>query len=244
MRNLVSKLLREKLELKNWGTYIEVVSNAYLNMPDFDNSVVKHWDALNKSNHTLFKRLLSKVNVIFTTNNTSNVGEINIDGRKFKVVHMNQEDEYQTQSQMKQSFESTGKLYISMDNSGHPIFSVEDNIVFRTVHDYMAHILGNHDFGAKGEIASYNRHAKMAPPEAIPALFTEVVGQASATIVTNSFPKQKIGIMEGFDYYNLGIVDDNNYEIKGKVLVKKGEELPDNDSTERDEPTAIFQPED
>ena len=142
---------------------------------------------------------------------------------------------------MKQSFESTGKLFISIDHSEHPIFSMKDNIVFRTVHDYMAHILGDHDFGAKGEIASYNRHVKMAPKAAIPALFTEVVGQAATTIVTNSFPKQKIGIMEGFDYINLGVVDDDNYEIIDKMLVKKGEELGDMVKPERNEPTAIFQ---
>lgn len=238
------KTLDEKLELKNWDNYIVLVANTYKELPDYDSSVVHHWNALNKSNHMLFKRLLSKVNVVFTSNNTSKVGNIIIDGRKFKIVHKTQEEEYQTQSEMKQSFEKTGILYISIDHSDHPVFSVEDNIVFRTVHDYMAHILGNHDFGAKGEIASYNRHAKMAPKEAIPALFTEVVGQASATIVTNSFPKQKIAVMDGFDFVNLGNVDDANYEIVNKILVKKGETPEETDKNNRTEPTAIFQQED
>ena len=244
MRTIINKLLKEKLELKNWDNYIVLIANTYNAMPDYDSSVTKHWDALNKSNHTLFQRLLSKVNVIFTSNDKSKAGSIAIDGRNFKVIHMNQGDEYQTQSEMKQSFEKTGKLFISMDHSEHPIFSVEDNIVFRTVHDYMAHILGNHDFGAKGEIASYNRHVKMAPKEAIPALFSEVVGQAATTIVTNSFPKQKIGVMEGFDYINLGLVDDDSYEIIDKVLVKKGSEVKPVIKTKRDEPTAIFQKDD
>jgi len=248
MRAIIEQLLKEKLELKNWDNYIVLIANTYQAMDDYDSSVIKHWNALNTSNHTLFKRLLSKVNVIFTSNDKSNVGNIVIDGREFSVVHMEQGDEYQTQSEMKTSFEKTGKLFISMDHSAHPVFSVEDNIVFRTVHDYMAHILGDHDFGAKGEIASYNRHAKMAPKDAIPALFTEVVGQAGTTIITNSFPKQKIGVMEGFDFYNLGRVDDDNYEIVNKVLVKKGED--DNgtedkiDNNDRSEPTAIFQSED
>jgi hypothetical protein len=48
-----------------------------------------------------------------------------------------------------------------------------------------------------------------------------VVGQASYAIVKGGFPKQKIAILEGFDYVNLGAVDDENYTIVNKVLVRK-----------------------
>jgi hypothetical protein len=101
----------------------------------------------------------------------------------------------------------------------HPIFSLIDNIVFRTVHDYIVHILGGKQFGAQGEIASYNLHAKMVPPDAIPAIFTEVVGQACVAVTTGSFPSiQKIAVLKGFDFINVGKVDDTNYEIKDKTL--------------------------
>lgn len=245
MKTVIKKLLREgllseKMVLKDYTTYIELVAKAYLEAPKYDASVVKHWTALNASNHSLFKRLLSKVNVIFTSNDEINVGSIEIDGRTFKIEHINPENEYKTQSEMKNAFKKTGVLKISMDFSTHPIFSVKDNIVFRTVHDYIAHILGNHDFGAKGEIACYNLHAKMAPREAIPALFTEVVGQASTTIVNNAFPIQKIAVLKGFDYYKLGAVDDSSYEIKDKQLVKKGEAPVASPSTPvKAEPKAI-----
>lgn len=245
MKLLIKKLLREnllneKMVLKDYSTYIQLVAKAYNEAPDFDASVVKYWNALNSSNHLLFKRLLSKVNVIFTTNDNSKVGSINIDGREFKVEFIKPEDEYKTQSEMKQSFEKTGVLKISIDFSNHPVFSVTDNIIFRTVHDYIAHILGNHDFGAKGEIACYNLHAKMASKDAIPALFTEVVGQASTTIVSGDFPKQKIAILKGFDFYKVGAVEDDEYEIKNKELIKKGDDTPkQNNKINRVEPTAI-----
>jgi len=234
-------MLNEKLVLKDYSTYIEIVSNSYLNAKDYDESVTNHWESLNKSNHQLFKRLLSKVDVIFTTNNKSKVGSININGRDFKIMFLNSNEEYKTQSEMKTSFEETGILKISVDYSEHPYFSVEDNIIFRTVHDYIAHILGNYNFGGKGEIACYNLHAKMAPQNAIPALFTEVVGQAATTVATGSFPKQKIVILNGFDFYNVGVIDDDNYEIINKQLVKKGEEVINNkvDTSSREEPKAI-----
>jgi hypothetical protein len=222
-KRLRESLLMEKMVLKNYDEYVKLVAEAYEKAKDYDSSVLSHWKALNASNYTLFQRLLSKVNVIFTTNNKSDVGTINIAGRDFKIEYIEPGDEYKTASEMRNSFESTGILKISIDYSEHPVFSVADNIVFRTIHDYMAHILGGHDFGAKGEIASYNRHAKLAPKEAIPALFTEVIGQACVAVTTGTFPKQKIAVLEGFDFYSLGKVDDENYEIIDKTLIKKSE---------------------
>lgn len=63
MKKLIKKLLREsligeKMELKDYSTYIKLVSDAYAKAPDFDGKVKHHWDALNQSNYTLFKRLL------------------------------------------------------------------------------------------------------------------------------------------------------------------------------------------
>lgn len=231
--------LDEKLVLKDYSLYIKLVADAYQKAKDYDSSVISHWDSLNSSNYTLFKRLLSKVNVVFTTNDKSKIGSVTILGKDFKIVHITPQEEYKTQSEMKKSFNESGILKISIDYSEHPLFSIVDNIVFRTVHDYIAHILGNHDFGAKGEIACYNLHAKMAPKSAIPALFTEVVGQASTTIVNGDFPKQKIALLEGFDYTNIGLIDDKNYEIKDKRLIKKGELETSNEPLNREEPKAI-----
>jgi len=219
--------ITEKLLLKDWDKYVELVAQAYLDAPDFDQSVVKHWEILKESNYLLFKRLLSKVNVIFVTENRSDVGSINILGRKFSINFLPSSAQYQTQQEMKSDYEKTGKLNISIDYSEHPIFSVKDNIVFRTVHDFIVHIGGNHGFGAKGEIASYNRHAKLAPPEALPALFTEVVGQACVAVTRNTFPTQKIAVLKGFNYTQVGEVDD--YDIEQKTLTKDGVKYPDAD---------------
>lgn len=227
--NLVEnkEVISEKLVLKNYDKYVELVSQAYLAAPDFEPEVTRHWEVLNESNYKLFKRLLSKVNVIFVTENKSDIGSVNILGRKFPIEYLPSSEQYQTQQEMKNSYQQTGVLKISIDYSDHPIFSVKDNIVFRTVHDFIVHILGNHGFGARGEIASYNRHAKLAPPEALPALFTEVVGQACVAVATNSFPKQKITILKGFDYREVGKVDE--YEVEDKTLTKDGVKFKDQD---------------
>jgi len=212
------KDITEKLLLKDWDKYVELVSKSYLDAPDFENNVVHHWETLRESNYTLFKRLLSKVDIIFTTTNKSNVGSINIINRNFPIDYILESEQYKTQEEMKNDYEKTGKLKISIDYSEHPIFSLKDNIVFRSVHDFIVHILGNHGFGAKGEIASYNRHAKLAPNDALPALFTEIVGQACVVVKTNNFPKQKITVLKGFDYNEVGKVE--GYNIEQKTLTK------------------------
>lgn len=214
--------LDEKLMLKDWGTYIGLVAEAYENAPDYDSSVVPLWNKLNQSNYVLWKRLLSKVNVVFTTEDKSKVGKINILGRDYPIKFLNGEP-YSSQQEMKSDFEKTGNLKISIDYSNHPVFNTKDNIVFRTVHDYIVHILGNHDFSGKGEIASYNLHVKLAPNDVAPAIFTEVVGQASYFLTKGNFPKQKIAILDGFDFHKVGVIDNDNYEIVDKELVKKSE---------------------
>lgn len=218
-----NKLISEKLVLKDYGEYIKLVADAYNLAPEYDPSVVKHWNALRESNYKMWRKLISKVKVIFVTENKSDAGSLNILGKRYPIEYLKGGQPYETQPEMMRDFKENGVLKINIDYSDHPIFSVADNVVGRTVHDFIVHILGNKNFGGKGEIAAYNLHVKLAPKEAVPALFTEVVGQASFAIVKGGFPVQKIAVLDGFDYYNLGVVDDENYIIKDKLLMKKDE---------------------
>ncbi len=109
-----------------------------------------------------------------------------------------------------------GKLTIYSDHTDHPILSNEDVVKFRTVHDYMAHGAANlkqdisktgfkgGSFSYRGELSAYLKHAKLAPPDALPALFTEVIGQASYYCVTGIFPEQKIIHIVDADHTNIG----------------------------------------
>lgn len=211
-----SDMTSEKLLLKDWDVYRKLVAFAYKDAPDFDEGVIHHWESLNDSNHKLFKRLLSKVNIILVSADDINENKIiNLLNKEYLIQKVNG-DPYPTQEIMKDDYIKTGSLKINIDYSDHPIFSVEDNIIFRCVHDFIVHILGDYKFGDKGEIASYNLHAKLAPPLSIPALFTEVVGQACYAVEFGEFPIQKIAVLNGFDYNNVGEV--SGYLIKNKQL--------------------------
>lgn len=213
--------LNEKMMLSSWFEYSKIVAEAYKEAPEYDTSAVKHWQKLKQSNEILFRRLLSRTEIIPVSEDSSNKGKtIRLMGKDYDIKQVSGEP-YASQKDMRIDWKSTRKLMISIDHSDHPVFSVEDNVIFRTVHDFIVHILGNHPFGVKGEIASYNLHSKLAPPDALPALFTEIVGQASYAVVYGSFPVQKIAILKGFDYREMGKV--SGYDIKNKKLMKKDE---------------------
>jgi hypothetical protein len=214
--------LNEKLSLKDYGEYARLVTQAYIDAPKYDPSAVKHWNALRDSSYIWWRRLISEVDVIFVTGESeyeTKPGEFTILGKRYKLVYVKGGQPYKTASEMANSYKKDGKLMISIDYSDHPIFSLEDNIVFRTVHDYIVHIGGGYEFGLRGEISSYNLHAKLAPKEALPALFTEVLGQACYAVVNGDFPEQKIAVIPGFDYTDVGEVD--GYTVTDKTLVKK-----------------------
>ena len=200
-KHLIETLIREaivqeKLALKNYKNFCELVADKYDELPDHDPEAVASYRALMSHTEKMYKQLLSKIKVEF------------VDGQP-----------YTNQKDMKSDVEKTGVLLVSKEFNEHGVFSPEQNMKFRAVHDYIVHILRGVDFSEKGEVAAFNAHAKMLPPQAIPAAFTEIVGQACYANARGSFPKQKIAIMKDFDFKNLGQA--TGHEIEKKELVKK-----------------------
>ena len=59
---------------------------------------------------------------------------------------------------------------------------------------------------------AYNLHAKLVPPSARAAIFTEVVGQVCYHTLYVEFPTQKAAILHGFDYVNVGNISEEVIE--------------------------------
>lgn len=76
------------------------------------------------------------------------------------------------------------------------------NDVFRAVHDLMGHAVSGGSFGLKGEMRAWLAHREMYPRTALPALWCETRGQASAfnmfhtdvPLSERPFPEQKAGV--------------------------------------------------
>jgi hypothetical protein len=77
-----------------------------------------------------------------------------------------------------------------------------------------------HSFTMRDEFNAYSTHSKIAPPEAKPALFTEIVGQVCYYNAVGSFPTQKASIMTGFDFDNVGKFTDKSHERRCAELLQ------------------------
>lgn len=116
------------------------------------------------------------------------------------------------------------------ENKGHPVFSNEENVIQRGVHDLIAHYFGQHPFSARGEYAAYNRHLKtLCNPKqvksgnclAAQAMFSEVVAQTSYYYVYQSYADQKAVILHDFDHANVGKLNPASLSINSSSFMIK-----------------------
>lgn len=171
------------LVLKDYRNYCRAVADAYDQAPDFEEDEVWRWKKLIKHVERFYRQMLTKVDVQF------------VPGQP-----------YDSAPQMRREVNDTGVLLISKDFNEHPIFTPQQNLKFRAVHDYIVHIITGDqgpDFSQRGEIKAYNLHRRLAPPDTWPALFTEVVAQACYHSTRGDFPVQKIAVLP-FDPYRIG----------------------------------------
>ena len=183
-----------KLVLENFDDYAKKVSDAYMARPKLESDHAKSWHVLMQNLKTQYKRLQSKFDVRFV-----------------------KEDPYKSFEDMRDEVLHKGVLRIYEGDSDHPIWTPEENIIFRTVHDALGHLAGyqkgkGHRFTLRGELGVYNRQIKLVSPEARIALFTEIVGQVCTGIVKGGFQVQKVCKLWGFDYVQVGEIDDAEYE--------------------------------
>lgn len=185
--------LSERLELADFRDYCRLVADAYEQAPRFDSAAVPHYKAMARDTERFFRLLQSKVRVEFV-----------------------EYDPYPDAEALEQDVTQSGVLKVMTLYSEHPVFTPEENWKFRAVHDWFTHILARQPFTQRGEIRAYNTHAKMYSREALPALFTEIVGQACYQTTHGRFPGQKVTLLPGFDYQNLGRV--TGHEIRDRRL--------------------------
>jgi len=179
-----------KLVLKDYRPYVPVVAAAYMARPVLEQAAVPSYKALRDHTDRMYRQLLSQVTIIPT-----------------------EQDPYPGYEEMMRDIRENNRLKVFSGSSDHPFFTVEENVRFRAVHDYIVHRAGEHPFTLRGELGAYNRHAKIAPPLARGALFTEIVGQVCTYWDHKEkfdFP-QKCALLYGFDYEKVGVWNPEPY---------------------------------
>jgi hypothetical protein len=194
------EFLNEKMMLKpgenGWDLYRQLVGQAYMDAPTEQPDATASYEVLGEWVKKFFERVVGVVDV------------------EFVDYHP-----YKSSKQMIKQVQEDGVLLISTADAEHPIFDAETNAKFRTVHDFGGHVQRKVPFSYGGELKAYNTHVKMVPPAAVPALFSEIVGQISCFYLNNKTNcPQKMVILDQFDFINVGEV--RGYTIVNKELVK------------------------
>jgi len=196
--------LDESLILKGgpdgWDKYTQLVGEAYLRAPNFEEKALSSFKAMIPFTQKMFKRVSGKVE-----------------------IEMVPYHPYESSEELKQDVKKNKRMKVSTIDAQHDVFDNITNAKFRAIHDYLSHVTAlksrGTEFTLYGELQAYNVHLKTAPPKAVPALFTEVVGQVCAYYANgNKFAEQKICLLDNFDYYKIGMVD--GYNIVNKQLIK------------------------
>ena len=200
------------------AAYTIALGEAYLNAPVLDQNQLWRWKLFSLSNERLFRKVASRVRVIPSP-----------------------EDPYQNEQQMLRDIVVNKTLRIYSGGTPSLAFSNAETIIGRAVHDYLSHAITDigrlkrfldrqtlasgyegfefsqgGGFTVRGEMNACSRQIRLAPRECAGAIFTEILGQASAFWMTGEFPEQKIVLLDQFDYYRIG-------ETKGEAHARTEE---------------------
>jgi hypothetical protein len=214
---LAELILKEGVRVHSYEllAYVMVVAEEFHKLPKIDPEEVWRWEALIAHDARMLPRVTGKIDVQFVDHDPyKNQREL-----MFDIIVNKRMQVYQTQDDGGQE-------------GSHPGMSNRENDVFRAVHDYIGHFGPNaqkvgdyiaqhnikdkndpefkklrferNSFTVRGEMNTFVTHARLAPPESVPALFTEIVGQICTYFVTNNYTVNKVAVISGIDYKNLG----------------------------------------
>lgn len=210
-------VLREGVRVHSYEflAYVIVVAEEFHRLPKVDPDEVWRWEELVAHDDRMLPRVAGSVDIEFVTSDPyKNQREMMFDiivNKRMKI--------YQTTPDESQE-------------GSHPGMTDRQNDIFRAVHDYVGHFAPNvqkvadyiathniaspddpkykelrfdrNSFTVRGEMNTFVTHSRLAPPSAIPALFTEIVGQICTYFVTNDFTVNKVAVIDGIDYRNIG----------------------------------------
>jgi hypothetical protein len=160
----------------SWLDQKDEIAQAYSKMPAFDEKAVPAWKALAAESKVQADAIRQQITV--------------------EVV--DEGEPYATAQEMVEDIHKNKHFKVSRANSEHPVWSVEDNVNFRIVHDVIGHAQSGGDFSWRGENLACGVHFPLVSPLAREALFTECIGQTAYRSYYKGFGPQKIGFLSQF----------------------------------------------
>lgn len=189
--------------------YCIVVAEEYKELPEYDENAAELWKRVASHNEKMLAKIMKKVDIQYTD-----------------------KDPYKNQKDMMYDIIVNRRMRIfkTPSDDSHPGLNAVENDILRAVHDFVGHHLPNgkkfakflynqnyektpeynrfrfdkNNFTVRGEMNTYLSHTKLLPKELKPVFFTEIVGQICTYFATGDYTNNKVAIMQGIDFDNVG----------------------------------------
>lgn len=181
---LLAAIRRNKLrtghKLGAWGTTWEdslpQIAEAYSKAPVYDPKAAPAWKELADDSVRRMQTLQNQI----------------------RIEVVDDPEPYANAQEMAEDVHKNQHFYVSRANSDHPMWTVDQNVAFRTVHDILGHVASGGDFGWHGENLACGAHFPLLTESAQKALFTECIGQTAYGAHYRAFGPQKVAFLDEF----------------------------------------------
>lgn len=119
-------------------------------------------------------------------------------GQQLHIEVTDNPEPYPNAQAMADDIHKNKHFIVSRANSAHPVWSVDQVVAFRTVHDVLGHAVSGGDFGWQGENLACGAHFPMLTVTAQQALFTECIAQSAYVVFYRSYGPNKVCLFPQF----------------------------------------------
>lgn len=158
---------------RTWDDQIEVVAQAYAEAPVYDPKAVSAWKELSDDSKRRAEAIAKEIEI-----------EMVVDPAPYRSI-----------DEMIADVRDKSKIKISTASTEHPLWSSEEVLNFRLVHNVIGHCTAGGDWGWRGENLATAAHMSVLDPIAQKALFTETIGRSAFTSYYG-VSVQKIAILD------------------------------------------------
>lgn len=159
-----------------WEQERPEIAEAYADAPTYDPKAAGAWKELGEDSMKRAEAIANQIKVDFTH-----------DPYPYKNVNEMQDD-----------IRNKQHVTVSKANLAHPLWSSDQALAYRLVHDVLGHAAVGGDWGWHGENGATSAHMPLLTPNAQKALFTEAIGQAAHNGYYQTIAPQKIVFLDDY----------------------------------------------
>lgn len=160
----------------NWYHQLHPIAKAYADLPAYKKNALENWRAFAQENKVYAAAIATQI----------------------KIELSNHMQPYDSPKEMQFEVHHKQKLQVSTVETNHPVWTKEDVINFRVVHDVLGICGSGGGWSWPGANRAVMNQMPYHSPEAQEALFVEVIARTAYETVYRGLGGPKVGLMSEF----------------------------------------------